>query len=83
MSGVNLQDIKRKARCGNRPWVFWHDRTGTPRAERADARAIKGAMLATGTAKRWIWVSAGSGRTHQIGWRQAIVMLRNARAGCL
>ncbi|MFC5353503.1 hypothetical protein [Azospirillum himalayense] len=77
---TTLQSVKARTVCGGADWVFWNDRAGRGFAARYSVEAVKMAMLACGTAKRFYTVHRGVAAGHR--WRDGCLILRNARIGC-
>lgn len=78
---TTLQAIKSRAARGHATWVFWNDRSGDGFAARYSVDAVKAAMLATGTARKFFTVDAhGNASGHR--WRAGCLILRNAAIGC-
>ena len=69
---------KRKARFDHREQLVWANRSGEFFTERCTAAAVKKALLANGTRRKW-WI-IGSDGVSSIGfWAMGIIMIRNAR----
>lgn len=77
---TTLQAVKAKTVRGHAEWIFWSDRSGQGFALRYSVEAVKAAMLASGTAKRFYTVNNGVAVGHR--WRDGCRILRNATVGC-
>lgn len=73
--------LHRKVLNGRRDWIRWRGRDGVNRAAARSAPVIKEAMLAMGTEGRFTLYSGRSVISHAIGWRQALILLKNTRRG--
>ncbi len=76
-----VQAAKLKARKGHQDWLVWRTHQGHWAYARATAEAIKAAMLATGTARRFWLYAANSGVGHTLSWRLALTVRRNMIGG--
>ena len=81
IEATTLQAVKTRAAHGRREWVFWNDRDGRGFATRFSDEAVKAAMLATGTRRKFFTVGA-DGNVAGWRWSAGIRMLRNAAIGC-
>lgn len=77
---TTLQAVKQKTARGHADWIFWNDRSGRGFAARYSAEAVKTAMLACGTAKRFYAVNHGVAVGQR--WSDGCRILRNAKIGC-
>ncbi len=80
IEAATMQATKARSVCGRSAWVFWNDRSGQGFAARYSTEAVKAAMLACGTAKKFFTVNGGIASAHR--WRDGCRILRNAAFGC-
>lgn len=82
MTSKEAHDIaRRKAVHGHNDWLVWAEKNGAWNTARISVKAIKAAMLATGTAGRWYLIAANSGVGYRYNWRIGVNMLNNAKYG--
>lgn len=83
MTNIEAFEIaRRKAIKGHNDWIVWQERNGAWNTARRSPKAIKSAMLASGTKGKWRLIAANNGVGHIMNWRMGVTMINNAKYGC-
>ena len=83
MTNIEAFEIaRRKAVKGHNDWIVWRNRDGSFSTKRRSPKAIKAAMIASGTQGKWYLIAANNGIGHIYNWRIGLIMMRNAKYGC-
>ncbi|CUX07666.1 hypothetical protein CFBP6626_07560 [Agrobacterium tumefaciens] len=73
---ATYEEAERRARCGNRDWIAYADKSGTYTFEPCNRNAIKTALLTGGTQNEFILIMAGSGCGMIMNWRLGLNLLK-------